>query len=114
MELHGLMRDFCRRTVTDIVNANFESGKKDKIVEKALQFFPSLGAVDQQVRPPSGHSFKRMGQRGEDVIIHLAMWAREVEAGTKHVHHTSRETVCSSRCKAFGSRPVPDRELSSI
>lgn len=63
VELHGLMRDFCRRTVTDIVNANFDSGKKDKIVEKALQFFPSLGAVDQQVRRPSFHSFSVVGPR---------------------------------------------------
>lgn len=49
VQLHSVMRDYCRKTVSDIINANFEGSKRDKIVEKALQFFPTLGPVDQEV-----------------------------------------------------------------
>lgn len=46
-QLHAMMRDFVRRTTEDIVEANFETEKRGKIVEKVRQFFPTLGAVDE-------------------------------------------------------------------
>eukprot|EP00624_Nannochloropsis_granulata_P002291 evm.model.NODE_2163_length_4536_cov_21.605600.1 len=46
-QLHAMMRDFARRTTEDIVEANFETEKRGKIVEKVRQFFPTLGAVDE-------------------------------------------------------------------
>ena len=49
-QLHSMMRDFARRTTDDIVEANYETEKRAKIVEKVRQFFPTLGAVDDAVR----------------------------------------------------------------
>lgn len=47
-QLHLMMRDYCRKTVDDIVQANFE-GKKEKIIEKCRQFFPNLGEIKDSV-----------------------------------------------------------------
>jgi hypothetical protein len=43
-----MTREYCRRTVDDIISANYEA-KRDKIVEKIRQFFPNFGDVDAQV-----------------------------------------------------------------
>ena len=48
-QLHSMARDFARRTTDDIVEANFETEKRAKIVEKVRQFFPTLGALDDGV-----------------------------------------------------------------
>jgi len=48
-QLHLMMRDYCRKTIDDIVQANFE-GKKEKIIEKCRQFFPNLGEIRDSVR----------------------------------------------------------------
>jgi preprotein translocase subunit SecA len=47
-QLHTMMRDFARQTTEDIVDANFETEKRGKIVEKVRQFFPTLGPVDDK------------------------------------------------------------------
>ncbi len=46
-QLHVMMRDFARRTTDDIVDANYDTEKRSKIVEKVRQFFPTLGPVDE-------------------------------------------------------------------
>ena len=44
-----MMRDFARKTTDDIVEANYDTDKRNKIVEKVKQFFPTLGQVDEEV-----------------------------------------------------------------
>lgn len=66
-----MMRDFARKTTDDIVDANYDTDKRSKIVEKVKQFFPTLGQVDEQVSEES--CSKRDPNPGAPSDVHFTM-----------------------------------------
>jgi hypothetical protein len=63
-----MMKEYSRQTTEEIVNVNFDTDKRGKIVEKVRQFFPGLAGLDDSVG-----SFMRIATRDHPLTISVGV-----------------------------------------